>query len=150
MVGCTRARDSKKTERGMRAVRALGTGRVIFVLLFKSSRSLGNMLALCASLRSLPLFTYKTYKMLLVSLLRQSFAPLTRSYKLPSFPSQKVPLGGPVYTFYTLSKLHIFPPKSHHGLFILQTNPQTSFQLFHRKTADSFPHAHQARRKDSA
>jgi len=45
----------------MREIRALATGRVIFVSLFKSSRSLGNMLTLCASLRSLPLFTYKTY-----------------------------------------------------------------------------------------
>jgi len=141
MVDCTRARDFKKTERGLRAVRALGTGRVIFVLLFKSSRSPGNMLTLCASLRSLPLFTYKTSIKLLVyrSLIIHNHTGL---------PSPQSKRTCERYTLHTLYLLKV--PKSHHGLFILETNPQTSFQLFHRKTADSFLHAHQVRSKSSA
>jgi len=66
MVDCTQARDTSKRERGMRAVRALGTGTVIFVPLFESSWSPENMLTLCASLRSLPLFTHNALIKLLV------------------------------------------------------------------------------------
>jgi len=106
-VGCTRAEDSRRTEHGMRAVWALGTGRVIFVPLFESLRSLGNMLTLCASLRSLPLFTHKIYKTLLVSLLLQSFR-FSHTLIQTSLPrSQKLPARGILYTFYTHSKFHI-------------------------------------------